>query len=83
MSLLLLFRSLTYAQRGERALRRFGISVSLIKAPQETTDRGCAYALSIRERDLLRAEEALRSAGIHYDRMFRRGGSGAWEELAL
>ena len=82
MSMLLMFRSLTYAQRGERALRRVGFTVSLIKAPSETTAKGCAYALRLRERDISRASAVLRDAGIHFDRLYRLTADGTWEEYA-
>ena len=40
---LILARSVTYAQRMQRALNRAGIRSQLFRAPRDLTDLGCAY----------------------------------------
>jgi hypothetical protein len=44
---LIIARSVTHAQRMERALERAGIRAQLFRAPMELTNRGCAYAVQI------------------------------------
>ena len=40
-------RSVTYAQRMQRALQRAGIRCQIYRAPRELTELGCAYAVEI------------------------------------
>ena len=47
---LIMCRSLTHAQRSARLLERQGISAAVIKAPQELSRHGCAYAVSLHKR---------------------------------
>ena len=44
---LILARSVTYAQRMQRALNRAGIRSQLFRAPRDLTDLGCAYVVRI------------------------------------
>ena len=52
---LILARSVTYAQRMQRALDRAGISSRVYRAPRDLTSLGCAYALRLAPRDLREA----------------------------
>ena len=61
---LILARSVTYAQRMQRALDRAGISSRVFRAPRDLTDLGCAYALRLSPRDLSRAMVALHQANL-------------------
>ena len=47
MYAIILFRSLTYAQRGSRALSLAGIPSSVMKAPQGLTEKGCTYGVRL------------------------------------
>ena len=40
-------RSVTYAQRMEKALAGAGIRTRIFRAPRELSDRGCAYAVEL------------------------------------
>ena len=62
---LILFRSLTYAQRGRHVLERAGITAVLRRAPADLTDRGCAYGLKLRA-DRLHGRVFLREADGSY-----------------
>ena len=53
---LIIARSVTYAQRMQRALARSGIRSRIFRA---LTDRGCAYAVQIADSDLTAALTAL------------------------
>ena len=77
------FRSVTYAQRGESALRSAGIRCALGRAPRAMEERGCGYRLSIAQGDVLPALEVLRSKQVPYRKVYARRGSGEWEEVAL
>ena len=57
------FRSVTYAQRGERSLTRRGIGCTVMRTPKWMEDQGCGYGLRLRGKDLHRALDILRQAG--------------------
>lgn len=52
---LILARSVTYAQRMQRALDRAGIPSRVYRAPRDLTNLGCAYALRLAPKDLREA----------------------------
>ena len=52
---LILARSVTYAQRMQRALERTGIHCQIARAPRDMTDLGCAYILRLAAADLAAA----------------------------
>ena len=56
---LILARSVTYAQRMQRALERVGLRCQIYRAPRELTDLGCAYAVQLAAADLKTALIAL------------------------
>ena len=43
------FRSVTYAQKGQRALEAAGLFCFLQRAPKWMNMRGCGYALEVRD----------------------------------
>lgn len=49
---LIIARSVTYAQRMQRALLRAGVRCQIFRAPRELTELGCAYAVQIGVSDL-------------------------------
>ena len=81
MPVLILFRSLTYAQRGARAIEHGGIRANITKAPQGTTDRGCTYCVRVPESMLYRALGLLDAAGIGHGRIFRADADGTYREV--
>ena len=83
MSALIMFRSLTYAQRGSRILERAGITATITKAPQGTTDQGCSYCIRLTEARLRSALKILDDAGIRHGRILRGGVGGDWQEVFL
>ena len=70
MSALILFRTLLYAQRGQRLLSRNGIPGTVVKAPRGTEERGCTYALRLSARRLDKALGILRNEEYLYGRVF-------------
>ena len=77
------FRSVTYAQRGEAALRSAGIRCTLGRAPRAMEERGCGYRLSLGQADVYRALEVLRAKQVQYRTVYARRSGGDWEEVAL
>ena len=72
---LILARSVTYAQRMQRALNRAGIRSQLFRAPRDLTDLGCAYVVRISPYDLGAALPLLRREGLGPLRIYvQRGG---------
>lgn len=57
---LIIARSVTYAQRMQRALARAGVRCRIFRAPRDLTDLGCAYAVEIAAGDLSAALPVLR-----------------------
>ena len=58
------FRSLTFAQKGSRALDKAGLSSSICRPPSELNSEGCAYSLKVNETKKTAALSALNRAGI-------------------
>ena len=75
------FRSVTYAQRGERALRQTGVFCELQRTPRWMEEKGCGYSLSVKEVPL--ALEVLRKQQIPYRKVYHRKGDGGVEEVRL
>lgn len=80
---LITFRSITFAQRGEQALRAVGIGCQLRRTPKELSAKGCGYALGIRGSDALAAVETLRDQGVLFNKVFAPGPGGKMEERTL
>ncbi len=77
---MVLCRSMTQAQRGQRLLERNGIVSTMTKAPLSLTHSGCEYALVLRRH----AEEAVRllkAAGLPIGKVYEWKNE-AWSEAA-
>ena len=61
---LIIARSVTFAQRMQRALGRTGIRCQIFRAPRELTDLGCAYVVRIAVSDLAPALMTLRRESL-------------------
>lgn len=80
---LIMFRSLTYAQRGMQALERGGITAALVKAPQSLSQTGCTYGLRLRSHQLQHSLELLKNRGLPYGKVYESDGDGKWTEVQL
>jgi len=67
---LILARSVTYAQRMQHVLERFGMHCRIARAPRDLTEFGCAYILEIAGEDLPQAVAAIRREGFAPVRIF-------------
>jgi len=77
------FRSITFAQRGERLLRQGGLDCSLQRTPKWMEQRGCGYCLRVRPNDALRALELLKWGNAPYSKLYAQTDAGKVEELPV
>ena len=80
---LITFRSVTFAQRGERSLRSRNIPCTMQRTPKKLTERGCGYCLRLRGADALSAVEILRREKLPYEKVYALGEDGSTEERLL
>lgn len=80
---LITFRSVTYAQKGERVLRRSGIDCVVRRTPKALTIKECGYSLQLRHGDLARALELLQGAQVQFGKVYGIDYDGEFEELAV
>ena len=78
---LIMFRSLTYAQRGMRTLERGGVTAVLLKVPQSVSQTGCSYGLRISARHLEYSLRLLRENHHVYGKVFRVERDGSMTEV--
>lgn len=78
---LITFRSVTYAQRGERLLNRGGFSCSLRRTPRWMEEQGCGYALKVRLPELEAAMALLLERQIPIRRVYLQHPDGQMEEI--
>ena len=77
------FRSVTYAQRGEKILQRAGIRCTLQRTPRWMEEQGCGYCLKIWTKDVTPAVEALREGSVAMRKVYSQRGDGQLEELTV
>lgn len=79
---LILARSVTYAQRMQKALGRAGVRSQIFRAPRDLSELGCAYVVRIDPQELHRAMPVLNREGLGPLRVYGRQGS-AFREMGL
>ena len=77
------FRSVTFAQRGEKILTRGNLQCSLLRTPRWMEEQGCGYALRVWTKDIGNAVELLRRNQIPLRRVYRQGSDGQLEEMPI
>lgn len=77
------FRSVTFAQRGERILEKAGIRAMLQRTPGWMEEQGCGYCLRLARRDVQRAVQLLRGSRVPLRRVYCQEGDGELKELVL
>ena len=83
MSSIILFRSLTHAQRGIRVLASEGVPSTLIRAPEGLSDRGCAYGALVSPRRAAKAVSVLNERNIPHGKIFLPDIDGGYREASL
>ena len=77
------FRSVTWAQRGEKLLEEKGIRCTLQRTPRWMEEQGCGYSLRVRCQDVMPALEILRANDVSFRKVYLTRENGNMEELAL
>lgn len=77
------FRSVTYAQRGEKLLNQQNIRCTLQRTPRWMEEQGCGYCLRVWTREITPAVELLRQSGIPMRRVYLQRKDGQLEEMAV
>ena len=77
------FRSVTFAQRGERLLSRNGHRCTLQRTPKWMETQGCGYCLRLRTKELAPAAELLAREGVPYRKLYVQTAQGRLEEVTL
>ena len=80
---LITFRSVTFAQRAERALQSTHIHCQMQRTPKHLTERGCGYCLRMDGRDVPRAVEILRKEKLQYEKLYAFKEDNSTEEQVL
>ncbi len=77
---LITFRSVTFAQRAERAMRRRGVSCRLYRTPKHLSTRGCGYCLQLPSAGEPTFLDILKQEHLPYERVYILDDDGnAWE----
>ena len=74
------FRSVTFAQRGEKLLSKHNFRVSLLRTPRWMEEQGCGYALKLWSSEIRQAVNLLRENRIQLRRIYVQKEDGTLEE---
>ena len=77
------FRSVTFAQRGERELKRAWVTCSVQRTPQWMEQQGCGYSLRLKQENVVGAVRLLRANDMTFRKVYCKGEDGKLEELFL
>ena len=74
------FRSVTYAQRGEKVLNMANIRCTLLRTPKWMEEQGCGYCLRLWTEDAGPAVERLRAYRVPMRKLYVQRSDGQLEE---
>lgn len=77
------FRSVTFAQRGERIFRGNGIRCMLRRTPKWMEEQGCGYSLLVDTRDIAGAVALLNRNRIPWRKVYASREDGGLEEVVV
>lgn len=77
---LILFKSLTHAQRASKHLDKYGISTVISRPPMEINENSCGYSLKIQEHFLNKAIELLMEIDITHFKVYVCTTEGTYKE---
>ena len=75
------FRSVTYAQRGERILSRAGVRCGIQRTQRWMEEKGCGYSLRVRAGQFSEARTLLTQFSAPFQRIYGKAPGGRWEEV--
>lgn len=79
MTCLIVFSSLTHAQRAAQILRKNGISTVLSKPPNALGRGSCAYGLALDPRFLPAARQLLGKTGLRVVGIYHKTAENSWK----
>lgn len=77
------FRSITFAQRGERMLHGGGVGCSLQRTPKWMEERGCGYCLRLNRHQLAEGVRLLRTGKIPFRKVYSLEAGDTPEEVSI
>ncbi len=77
------FRSVTFAQRGERVLRRSGVNCTLSRTPRWMEEQGCGYCLRLGPGAGAGAVALLRAGAVPFSKVYETKEGGGIQPLQL
>lgn len=77
------FRSVTFAQRGERVLSERGIRCTLLRTPKWMQEQGCGYSLRLWTENIQTAVEQLRKNRVPMRKVYLQQSDGQLEETPV
>ena len=77
------FRSVTFAQRGEKVLASGGIRCSLLRTPRWMEEQGCGYCLRLWTESPAAAVEQLRRGKVPMRKVYAQRTDGQMEEWTV
>ena len=77
------FRSVTFAQRGERLLKEASVRCSLRRTPRWMEEQGCGYSLRVWTQDIHLPVALLEEKGVPKRRVYLQKDDGQLEEAQL
>ena len=77
------FRSVTFAQTGQKSLKRAGIDTILRRTPKGLEQRGCGYCLQLKSTLAAQAVAQLRREGVEFSKLYRFRENGSAEEWSV
>ena len=77
------FRSVTFAQRGEKILSAGNIRCSLQRTPRWMEEQGCGYCLRLWTDDPAQALELLRQKKLPLRKVYAQRNDGQLEEVRI
>ena len=81
MQIVIIFKSVTYAQRAERLLAKNGIVSNVMKAPFGKNSGACAYAVRINDKNIVKALGIIKESGLSYTDIMIKQADGSYRGL--
>lgn len=74
------FRSVTFAQRGEKLLQKEGFRCVLLRTPRWMEQQGCGYCLRLRTAEIRPVIHHLQQGQVSFRKIYVGGQDGQLEE---
>ena len=81
MQIVIIFKSVTYAQRAERILAKNGIVSNVMKAPFGKNAGSCAFGVRISDKNIVKAIGIIKESGLSYTDIMIKQADGTYRRL--